>query len=596
MRNNEEFRRTAAQVARKGATDKQCSKYGVKGLSILSQLSSIDFPRSFPPDSMHLWFENVVPDLVKHWRGKYRVETPEIEDGTAVGGSEADDESSGTESSEEGSGRDEHRTKKRKAKGKNGPRGRRRGKKSKVEKIIAAKAKGPKAKEPKAVATDDPYNIPLQLWESLSRDIVESAVTIPALFGPVLRNFLEHINQMTAAEWQQFTFLLAPVYLKDILPDEDYDEFISLVEGIQLSCDYILTKQDLTEMEERMLRFSIYYEKRYYRLEWERLKACLPVFHQILHVPQAMRWAGPMYVYSQWAMERFCGTLAGMAKSRVATNRNLSIGLTLLEQKSTLVYVIDHGVPESEDEDEDGNIRLAKFLTKKLENSRPSDGGELKGIDYLLFCGPSTLHTLTTHERICLKAFYLNEQAQNPNNNKADLETKVDTYDSYFSAGVCCRVFRAASYDTCIRGDPYAFKSTSSTCRRSNQSRSTAHVRYETFDRVYGRESRFGEVIFFFSILLEGELPVTCPPDLMGQQAVEERVREQERGLIRRKEENELLLAYIRDFPVQRDGRLLYRESKGVKRVILATNIHELIGLLRKGGREYIVRKNSALF
>lgn len=112
----------------------------------------------------------------------------------------------------------------------NGPRGL--AKKSKVEKMTAAKAKGPKAKEPGVVATNETYNISLPLWESLSRDIVQSAVTIPALFGPLLRNILDHIHQMTAAEWQQFTFLLAPVYLKDILPDNDYDEFLSLVEGI----------------------------------------------------------------------------------------------------------------------------------------------------------------------------------------------------------------------------------------------------------------------------------------------------------------------------------------------------------------------------
>ncbi|KAI5836976.1 hypothetical protein DFP73DRAFT_452625, partial [Morchella snyderi] len=52
---------------------------GIKGLSILSRLKSIHFPRSFPPDSMHLWFENIITDLVKHWRGKYRVENEDME-------------------------------------------------------------------------------------------------------------------------------------------------------------------------------------------------------------------------------------------------------------------------------------------------------------------------------------------------------------------------------------------------------------------------------------------------------------------------------------------------------------------------------------
>ena len=44
---------------------------GITGLSILAELPSIDFPRSFPPDSMHLFFENVVPALVRHYRGVF---------------------------------------------------------------------------------------------------------------------------------------------------------------------------------------------------------------------------------------------------------------------------------------------------------------------------------------------------------------------------------------------------------------------------------------------------------------------------------------------------------------------------------------------
>lgn len=169
-----------------------------------------------------------------------------------------------------------------------------------------------KSKAPKVISTSDPYNISLHDLERTSEDIASSFATFPALFGPLLRNFLEYINMMKAAEWQLFTFVLGPVYLKGLLPDEDYEEFISLVEAIQLSCDYTLKKEDFSEMDARIERFSRYYESRYYRMEWGRLKACLPVFHQILHVPQALRWAGPMYVYSQWAMERFCGILAGL--------------------------------------------------------------------------------------------------------------------------------------------------------------------------------------------------------------------------------------------------------------------------------------------
>ncbi|RPB14500.1 hypothetical protein P167DRAFT_484316, partial [Morchella conica CCBAS932] len=184
MRTDEEFRMVAGRIARRGATAKQKSKYGIKGLSILSRLSSIDFPRSFPPDAMHLWFENIVPDLVKHWRGKFAMA--------------------------------------------------------------------------KAIRNDDPYNIPLKEWEKMSTDIASSASNFPKLFGPLLRNFLEYINMMTAAEWQLFSFLIGPVYLKGLLPEEDYIEFISLIETIQLTCDHSISTEDLEESQRNVQRFSEY--------------------------------------------------------------------------------------------------------------------------------------------------------------------------------------------------------------------------------------------------------------------------------------------------------------------------------------------------
>ncbi|KAI5776688.1 hypothetical protein EDC01DRAFT_598147, partial [Geopyxis carbonaria] len=54
--------------------DKMCSKcsakHGLRGKSILLYLRSIDFPRSFPPDEMHLMSENIIPAMFRHYRDK----------------------------------------------------------------------------------------------------------------------------------------------------------------------------------------------------------------------------------------------------------------------------------------------------------------------------------------------------------------------------------------------------------------------------------------------------------------------------------------------------------------------------------------------
>jgi hypothetical protein len=44
---------------------------GIKGRSILFELKSINFPRSFPIDIMHLFFENIALQIFKLWTGQF---------------------------------------------------------------------------------------------------------------------------------------------------------------------------------------------------------------------------------------------------------------------------------------------------------------------------------------------------------------------------------------------------------------------------------------------------------------------------------------------------------------------------------------------
>ncbi|KAI5850570.1 hypothetical protein DFP73DRAFT_472778 [Morchella snyderi] len=168
----------------------------------------------------------------------------------------------------------------------------------------------------------------------------DSAVFFPASFGDTIRNFAEHSHHLKAAEWKTFTLLMAPIYLIDRLPKRDYDPLLNLIDAVNLCCDYEISEGDLDVIEERLKRFVVYYEQIYYRRLWERLPACLPVIHQILHVIDGIRWAGPMYVYWQWPMERVCGIIAWTAKSRVQANRNMAITMAVNERRNHLPYVI----------------------------------------------------------------------------------------------------------------------------------------------------------------------------------------------------------------------------------------------------------------
>ena len=61
------------QFAPTDADSERLSKqYGIKGVSILSALSSLSFPSPFPYDFMHLIWENVIKNLMSFWTGKYK--------------------------------------------------------------------------------------------------------------------------------------------------------------------------------------------------------------------------------------------------------------------------------------------------------------------------------------------------------------------------------------------------------------------------------------------------------------------------------------------------------------------------------------------
>ncbi|PPQ78936.1 hypothetical protein CVT24_012460 [Panaeolus cyanescens] len=52
--------------------DNLAKKFGVKGRPLLSSLSSIRFPASFPFDFMHLIWENLIPNLILFWTGEFK--------------------------------------------------------------------------------------------------------------------------------------------------------------------------------------------------------------------------------------------------------------------------------------------------------------------------------------------------------------------------------------------------------------------------------------------------------------------------------------------------------------------------------------------
>ncbi|KAI5842122.1 hypothetical protein DFP73DRAFT_596111 [Morchella snyderi] len=142
--------------------------------------------------------------MVEHWRGKFFSDTATAQIHAAISMHDGDDENGG----------------------------RQRGRRTSVPAKPSTK---------KFLKTKDAYNIGPEIWESIGKDMLASATNFPSLFGNPFRNFAEHCHHLNSAEWKTFKMLLAPIYFKDHLPDEDYEEFINVVETVQLCCENQLT-------------------------------------------------------------------------------------------------------------------------------------------------------------------------------------------------------------------------------------------------------------------------------------------------------------------------------------------------------------------
>jgi hypothetical protein len=68
------------EVATNAAAERLAKDSGIKGVPLLSSLNTLNFPFSFPLDFMHLIFENLIPNLVKHYTGTFKDLDSGVED------------------------------------------------------------------------------------------------------------------------------------------------------------------------------------------------------------------------------------------------------------------------------------------------------------------------------------------------------------------------------------------------------------------------------------------------------------------------------------------------------------------------------------
>jgi hypothetical protein len=541
-------RTTASHIA--GDMCTECPKTsGIRGPAILLQLRSIDFPQSFPTDLMHLAYENIIPALFRHFRGVFfrsNAKTYKVVGGGEIGSHGANEPSGLAETAvdlldnppcseerENPSISSKPPTEVRQGKG--------------AEKLA------------KFVITDDPWNIHPDHWTSIGSAFEKSACFFPGSFGDPLRNFQRHCHELKAAEWSIVARQAAPIFLKTLLPQEDYEGYLLLVDAIVLLEKHSISAAEIQIVKDLIIRFSQYYEGRFYQQQWNRLRVCLPTMHQLLHVHQFLTALGPAYGYWQWPMERLCGMITQTAKSRSAANQNMANVMVQDEQMNYLPYVLPSNLDhECFTTDNDGQINLADMLINDYRTSPhiPSqpipDGHE--------FIAPQRSHTLSSEEQQCFSA-YLDEDFTFTNDDECELHL-----DSFSTTAVRWAGVQFASFHV-----------VSEKMKKSNSTRCNSLIRYEYTDPDHlVKRSAFGRVSFFLELSTKTNY-ISEPSNAVTSQPVMHH------------------LALITTLHVTPDGRLVKIVAEGGLRMISVEWIKEVMGIFFWEENQYLLSKDTSL-
>ncbi|KAB5587887.1 Transposase family Tnp2 protein [Ceratobasidium theobromae] len=238
-----EIEAAPTEVARK----QLAQNYGLNARSIFTHLRSIDLAICAPYDAMHLFFENLVPNMIRHWTGQFK-------------------------GLDEGSGN---------------------------------------------------YNLLPQQWTDIGRLTAQVARTVPSAFVGTLADIAQDGYLYKAEAYAFWIQSVAPIVLKDRLPEDYYQHFLLMRDIIVLCLQLEVSYEELDKLQRMVNEWVADYEMLYYQYKQSRLPACPLTIHALIHLPSYIRQTGPLWASWAFVMERFCGHLLPAVKNRTRPYEHL---------------------------------------------------------------------------------------------------------------------------------------------------------------------------------------------------------------------------------------------------------------------------------
>ena len=171
---------------------------------------------------------------------------------------------------------------------------------------------------PWAVLTGD-------VWEEHGRIVAGIAKYLPTSFGRTPWNPQEKISSGYKA-WEFLNYLYGegPGVFYGVLPEVYYSHFCKLVRMIRMVHQRAISREQLCTIYELSHQWVLEFEVLYYDRNPDRLHFVRQCVHSITHLARETHRLGPLWLSSQWTMERVIGYLGSLLRQPSNPFRNLA--------------------------------------------------------------------------------------------------------------------------------------------------------------------------------------------------------------------------------------------------------------------------------
>ena len=176
------------------------------------------------------------------------------------------------------------------------------------------------------------------VWKAHGKVVSQAARHLPTSFGRTPRNPQEKGSSgYKAWEFLNYIYGEGPGVFYGVLPEPYYSHFCRLVRAIRIIHQHTISREQLVTAHKLLLRWVLDFELLYCKRNPDRLHFVRQCVHSLVHLARETHRLGPLWLSSQWTMERVIGYLGSLLRQPSNIFRNLAAQTKRVANTNALV-------------------------------------------------------------------------------------------------------------------------------------------------------------------------------------------------------------------------------------------------------------------